>query len=213
MVAHSKRRRSGKPITTWQAQFLAMLPAIETHAKISFRHLDPENRAEMVQEVICNACCAFKRLVELNKTDLAYAGVLARYGVAQAKDGRRVGNRLNCKDVLSPYCHVRKKIAIERLDRYDSTEDGWQEILVEDRHAGPFDIVRTKLDFAAWLHLLPIKLRRIAKTLANGERTRDVAVKFNLSQGRISQIRSELLASWRRFVGDAESSNVAASAA
>ena len=134
MVAPVKQSRPRKPIATWQAQFLAVLPAIETHAKISFRHLDPENRAEMIQEVICNACCAFKRLAELGKTDLAYAGVLARYGVAQAKNGRKVGGRLNCKDVLSPYCQVRKRVAVERLDKHDSTEDEWQEILVEDRH-------------------------------------------------------------------------------
>jgi len=168
MVALPKRPRSQKPVTDWQAQFLAMLPAIETHAKIAFRHLDPENRAEMVQEVTCNACCAFTRLVELGKADLAYAGVLARFGVAQAKDGRKVCGRLNCNDVLSPYCQVRKKISVERLDKYDSTEDQWQEILIEDRRCGPFDIVRTKLDFAAWLRSLPTKLRRIAKTLASG---------------------------------------------
>ena len=45
-----------------------------------------------------------------------------------------------------------------------------------------------KLDFGAWLRSLPVKLRRIAKTLANGERTHDVARKFGVSDGRISQI-------------------------
>lgn len=213
MVTSAKSRHRRKSTPSWHAQFLAMLPTIATHARIAFRHRDPEDREEMVEEVVCNACCAYKRLVELGKADLAYAGVLARYGVVQVKDGRKVGGRLNCKDVLSPYCHVRKKIAVERLDKHDSTEDEWQEILVEDRHAGPFDIVRTKLDFTAWLRSLSIKLRRIAKTLANGERTRDVARKFRVSPGRISQIRSELLASWSRFVGDAESSTAATSAA
>ena len=48
--------------------------------------------------------------------------------------------------------------------------------------------------------------------LAKGERTSDVARKFGLSNGRISQIRLELAASWRRFVGDAEPPAAAAAA-
>jgi hypothetical protein len=100
------------------------------------------------------------------------------------------------------YCQAKKGVVVERLDHYDREENAWEEVLVEDRHCGPFDIVRTKLDFAAWLRSLPVKLRRIARTLANGERTHDVAHRFGLSDGRISQVRSELHASWRRFVGE-----------
>jgi len=129
------------------------------------------------------------------------------------KIGRRVGTSMNVRDVSSEYCQLQKRITMGRLDRYDKEAEEWQEVLIEDRRCGPFDIVRTKLDFAAWLRSLPTRLRRIAKTLANGERTRDVARKFGLSQGRISQIRSELLASWRRFVGDADPPQVATSAA
>jgi hypothetical protein len=52
-------------------------------------------------------------------------------------------------------------------------------------------------------------LRRIAKTLANGERTGDVARKFGLSDGRISQIRKELAASWQSFLGETPAPAVA----
>lgn len=213
MVVPVKHVRSRKPVPAWHNLFLAMLPAITTHAKIAFRHLAPEDREEAVQEVACNACAAFKRLFDLGKQDVAHAGVLARYGVSQVIDGRKVGGHLNCKDVMSEYCQRRKKIAVERLDKYDQAEDQWMEVLIEDRHAGPFDIVRTKLDFGAWLRSLPIRLRRIARTLAKGERTQDVARTFGLSDGRISQIRSELLASWRRFVGEDAPPEAAASAA
>jgi DNA-binding CsgD family transcriptional regulator len=44
--------------------------------------------------------------------------------------------------------------------------------------------------------------RRIAKTLATGERTDRVARKFKLSKGRISQIRGELRRSWGHFHGE-----------
>jgi len=74
-----------------------MLPAIQRHARISFRHLDAEAREELIQEVIANSLVAFLRLFSLGKTELAYPSVLARYGAAQARDGRRVGGRLNSK--------------------------------------------------------------------------------------------------------------------
>ena len=73
MIAIAKQNRSRKSIPTWHAVFFAMLPAIVTHAKIAFRHLNSEARAEAVEEVVCNALRAFVRLVELGKADIAYS--------------------------------------------------------------------------------------------------------------------------------------------
>ena len=193
MIAPARRVRSRKTTPAWHAGFLALLPRIRACARFAFRDLDAEARQEAVQGVITGAMAAYVRLVQLGKADIAYAVPLAMYAIRQHRSGRRLGLRMNIHDVSAEYAQQAKNVRLERLDGYDSTENQWQEILVEDRHAGPFDIVRTKLDFTAWLRSLPIKLRRIARTLANGERTRDVAVKFGLSQGRISQIRSELL--------------------
>jgi hypothetical protein len=179
-----------------------MLPAIETHAKIAFRHLGAEAREEAIQETVCNACCAYARLVELNKTDLAYPSALARFGVAQVKDGRKVGGKLNCRDVSSDYCQQKKSLLVERLDRFDCEEDAWEEILVEDRHAGPAETAMTRIDFSTWLQLLPRRLRKIAMFLANGETTKTAARKFGVSPGRISQIRKELFLAWHRFQGE-----------
>ena len=59
-----------------------------------------------------------------------------------------------------------------------------------------------RLDFAAWLGSLKRRDRRIAETLALGNRTSEVAKKFKVSEGHVSQIGRELAQSWRRFVGD-----------
>jgi hypothetical protein len=140
--------------------------------------------------------------LRLVKADVAYPTVLARYGIAQFRAGRRVGASQNINDVLSRYCQHRKNVLVERLDRYDGTEDAWCEICVEDRHAGLADVAATKLDFSAWLRSLPRRPRRIAKTLATGETTGATARRFGVSEGRISQLRRELADSWRVFVGD-----------
>jgi hypothetical protein len=194
----SKEPRS-KP--AWHAAFLAMLPAIRTHARIAFRDHAPEAREELVQEVVCNALQAYVRLVELGKADLAYASPLAKYAVAQVRDHRRVGAHLNVRDVMHPYCQAKKDVVVERLDKIDADGE-WQEILIEDRHAGPADVARVRLDFAAFLRSLPIKVRRIAKFLSRGETTNAAARKFDVSAGRISQIRKELKEAWQKFVGD-----------
>jgi hypothetical protein len=124
----------------WHTVFLRMLPAIRQHARFRFRHLDPESREECIQEVLCNVCCAVARLAELNKLDRCHASAMARFAVAQVKDGRRVGGRLNCEDISSLYCQRRKGVVIERLYHFHVEENAWEEIVVEDRNATPAEV-------------------------------------------------------------------------
>ena len=202
MKKSQKTPRCKKSPPAWHADFEAMIPTIEAHAKVAFRHLGREAREEMVQEVLCNCCQAYARLVELGKTAVAYPTALARFGVRQAKEGRKVGGKLNVRDISSDYCQLKKNLLLERLDRYDSEEQAWSEILVEDKHAGPAETAIVRLDFSTWLNLLPRRLRKIAMFLGNGETTSAAAKRFRVSQGRISQIRRELLSAWRRFQGE-----------
>ena len=120
-----------------------------------FRRLDPEAREDAVQEMIANACVAFARLVQQDKADQAYASALARFAVAQFRDGRRVGNRQSIRDVLSPCAKKQRRREVERLDRFEE--------------------------------------------LAIGHSTGDVAKRFGLTPGRISQMRRELHQSWEEF--------------
>jgi hypothetical protein len=191
------------PRRRWHRQFLRLLPQIIIRAKIAFRHLKPEARAEMVQEVVCNALQAFARLVQLKRTSIAYAAPLATFGIKQARDGRKLAGHLNCLDVSSEYCQRLKNIIVDRLDRRDKDDDRqWCEVLVEDRHADAATIVQTKLDFSDWLASLNRRDRRAAEFLAQGESTRSAARKFKVSDCRISQLRKELAENWRRFIGD-----------
>ena len=201
MIRIASQTKSTVP--AWPAAFLKMLPAIARHARISFRHLSPNAREEAIQEVICNACAAVARLAELGKLDLAYPSVLARYAVAQVRDGRKVGCKLNVRDVLNPYCQRQKNVTVERLDHFDEEENAWQEAVVQDTRTAPVpDIVAFRCDFADWLASLSRRDRRITESLAIGNRTSDAARKFNVSEGRVSQLRRELAENWRRFVGD-----------
>ena len=143
-----------------------MLPVVRRHAKIAFRHLDPEAREEAVQEVVCNACCAVARLAELGKLEPGLpdcAGPLRRGagprwpqgGLPPELQGRFERNT----------CQRRKEITVERLDRYDREADEWQEILVEDRHVGPAETAAARIDVGDWMETLPPRDRQIAEAL------------------------------------------------
>ena len=176
-----------------------MLPKIVSYARIAFRHLGPEARQEALQNVVANTWAAFVGLARRGKLDLAYPTVLARYAVAQVREGRKVGCKLNIRDVLSPYCQAKKGVIVERLDRFDEEENAWQ----DTRTAPVPEIVAFRCDFADWLASLKRRDRRIAESLAIGNRTGDVAKRFDVSAGRVSQLRHELADSWRAFVGEA----------
>jgi hypothetical protein len=180
-------------------KFLDMLPGICSQARRAFRQLRPEHRDELVQEVLANAYCQFVRLVRRGKSELAFATPLANFAIRQVIAGRRVADKPRLRDVLSPQARSVDGIVVERLDRFDEQECEWRQVLVEDRHATPADIAAARIDVAAWLRSLSVRNRRIAKTLAMGESTTDVARQFQLSRPRVSQLREELRTSWEQF--------------
>ena len=190
------------PVPTWHAQFLSMLPVITRYASIAFRSLRPEAKSEAVQEVIANSFVAFRRLHELDKLDVAYASVLARFGVAQVRSGRQVGTKLNTNDVSSAYAQRQKRFRVVRLDRHSQVEGFWRESIVEDRRTGPAETAAMRIDFSEWLDQLPDRHRNIAEALGSGDSTGTAAERFNISPGRVSQIRRELDRNWRSFHGE-----------
>jgi hypothetical protein len=187
-----------------------MLPKITQYAKHAFRHLPPDARAEAVADVVANAMLAFVRLFDRGKIDLAYPTVLARFGIAQHRCGRRVGTKLNVRDATSPYCRAMKRIIVGRLDHFDDEEQAWKEILVPDDHASPAELAASRIDFPEWLRTLSPRDKKLAMKLAAGESTGKVARIFRITAGRVSQLRRELRDAWLRFHGEGSAPNAAA---
>ncbi len=162
---------------------------------------------DAVQEAVACAFVAYGRLVKLGKEELAYATPLAQFAVRRVRAGRTVGAPVNVNDVTSPWCQHRRGIFVESLHQQDG-RPGWQEIVVEDRHATPADIAATRIDFDDWLRSLPRRQRGIAEVLATGEETGTVARQFGLTPGRVSQLRRKLHKAWCCFQGETESAVV-----
>jgi hypothetical protein len=181
-----------------------MLPKIQDHASYQFRHLAGDNRDEAIHEVICNCCLAFARLVQQGRAEAATWSSLAKFAVAQIRDGRQVGNSLNIKDVTTSYCQKRNHIQVRNLHNWDEEDQVWREILGEDKTATPADLAASRIDFPAWLDTLNKRDRKIALKHSQGEETRRVAKLFRLSKSRASQLRRELWEAWQAFQRDLE---------
>jgi hypothetical protein len=201
MIAFAKDPSLARQTKKRTPTFEELLPLIEKQARVAFRHSPSCEREELIAEVVANCYVAYVRLIERGLGNAIFATPLALYAIKQFHAGRRVGTKLNVRDVSSSYCQRQKRVRLQRLDRRDST-GGWKEVLVEDRHAGPAEVAASRIDFAAWLRTLTSKQRRIAKTLATGESTRVTARKFRVSAGRVSQMRRELHDAWLSFQGE-----------
>ena len=144
-----------------EERFLEMLPFIRGVAQFAFRRQHRARRPDLIAEVIANAYVAFRRLVQRGKVDLAYPSVLAWFAVRQVREGRRVGSKLNVKDVLSPYAQRRKGFTVEPL-RHQNARGQWEDLVVEDKRSTPADVAACRLDFRAWLRRLDRRMRAVA---------------------------------------------------
>jgi len=208
MIASPKRKRG----STTNQQFINMLPQILRVIRHRLRNQPRREREELAAEALAAAFCMYVSLVRRGKQDMAYPTPLGMYGARQAVDGRQFGSGTNVCDITSRCCRQKKGVVIEPLDRFDHQDEEWRQIVVEDRHAGPAEVVATRVDFESWLAELSPKQRKIAQTLARGESTKAAARKHRVSPGRISQMRRELMAAWKMFVGENQDAAVAATA-
>jgi hypothetical protein len=90
-------------------------------------------------------------------------------------------------------------IRSSQLSKTDLNGDNWPESLIADERARPDELVMARIDFSEWLQTLKPLHRKVAEHLSLGESTHSTARIFNLSPGRISQIRRLLEQSWHSF--------------
>lgn len=126
MIAFAKKAKRKRACSDWQAAFLRILPAIRRYARFAFRGAPSETLDDLVEEVIANAFVAYARLVKAGKRDAVFPSALARFAISQILTGRRVGNRLRIRDVMSGYAQHHKAFCVARLDHFDSDENQWQ---------------------------------------------------------------------------------------
>jgi hypothetical protein len=198
-------------------RFLALLPRVELHARIYFRHLRcPHRKADAIQEMRALAWQWFLRLHQRGKDPgdflTAFTTLLAR----AVHSGRRLAGQAKARDVLNPAAQGRHGFTVEPLPSATRTSherlycspqgqglhDAFEERLRDNTITPVPDQVQFRIDFPAWLATLTARERRLVCAMADNERTLDLSKRFAVSPGRISQLRREFHDDWRHFCGE-----------
>jgi hypothetical protein len=185
-------------------RFLSILPVILRHARVYFRAIKCyHTKEDRIAEVRALCWNWFKRLTELGKDACELPTRLADFAARAVKSGRRVCGQLKTKDVLSELAQQRHGFYVGKLPDF-STEstNPLMEALTDNTKTRPDEQAAFRIDFKAWLRTLTPRERRIVKAMARNERTKDLSKQFEVSEGRISQLRGEFMRDWQRFVGD-----------
>jgi hypothetical protein len=188
-----------------QVRFLGILPRIEQHAKISFRHVAcREKRADLVAETVGLAWRWFQRLAERGKDARQFPSTLASFAAKAVRSGRRVCGQLKPRDVLSERAQQRHGFVVGKIPDF-STESSnpLAEALADNTRSPVPDQVVFRIDFPGWLTTRTHRDRRLIERMAMRERTKDLARQFGLSEARVSQLRLEFHDDWNRFGDEA----------
>src|SRR4051812_40873880 len=85
------------------ARFLALVPRIELHGRVYFRHVKcPQKRADAIAEMVALCWKWFVRLALQGKDASQFPSALARFAACAVHSGRRLCGQEKSKDVLSP---------------------------------------------------------------------------------------------------------------
>jgi hypothetical protein len=205
------------PVAHLHAAFLAILPRVELHGRIYFRHLRcPHRKADAIQEMRALAWKWFLRLHERGKDPAYFVTTFATLLARAVNSGRRLAGMAKAKDVTNPAAQMRHGFKVEPLpsslrvshDRLYASPvgqallDAFEERLRDNTITPIPDQVAFRIDFPAWLATLTARERRLIRAMARNERTLDLSKHFELSPARISQLRREFHDDWRRFLGD-----------
>jgi len=193
VVHHKIEDRSSE----WQHRFVEILPEIEQRLRLAFCRLGPEAREDAIAEGVVHSLLAYSRLSKQCRAETATPSSLAWFSSRQVKRGRPAAGHMNSKEPLSRYAQLGRRIRVERL------HSEWIDTLVEDKRASVADQVAAKLDVAAWFATLSRRMKQIARDLALGFSTSEVAKKHGVTAGRISQLRRTLEESWLAFQQEA----------
>jgi hypothetical protein len=202
--------------------FLKFLPAVETHAKIQFRHLPAVDREEAVAEAKAAAFMNVHEASRGGRADRITPFTLALYAVRHVRDGRHVGtSRDAAKDVLSRRAQQRGSFRVlglrwDSILGYDCIKDSttpvWHDRLAGLSRPTPADQAAFRIDWSSFIRSQSGRTRVALAMLAAGHQQTEVADKLGVTPSPVCQRLKKAEREWRCFQdGSAGTPDVAAS--
>lgn len=185
-------------------RFLNLLPKLETHAGIYFRFVTcPQNRADCVAETVALAWKWFVALGRRGKDANEFPVTFCRYAARAVGVGRRLCGKAKSKDVMNEREQQRLGFTVGTLPNFTTLGvNPLMEALHDNTRTPPPDAAAFRIDWPAWLKTRTQRDRRLIDRMVMSDRTGELAHSFGLSPARVSQLRREYQADWRRFHGE-----------
>jgi hypothetical protein len=182
-------------------RYLAVLPRIVRHARCYFRWVKCFHTKEDKVQEVSSHCWKWVRLLhKARKKWWQFVSRLADYACRAVRSGRKVAGSIRISDIMNEINQSRKGYYISKLPDFSTESTNPLVEALTDNTVSPVpDQVAFRLDFPAWRSSYDDRRQRIIDALAVGHRTKDVAEKFQMSQGRVSQLRREFMADWDRW--------------
>jgi len=192
-------------------EFLDLLPRVRQHAAVVFRGLPAAEREEAVAETVAAAFVAFRRLRARGLDPVRdFPSQMASYAVLHVKDDRHVGGRASSKDVLSFKAQRKHGFHVESLpqatrrpheDLYGGIHgqrslDAYEERLRDNHRTPPPEAAAFRIDFPEFIGSLCRRDQRLAGFLSLGNSASSAAARFELSPGRVTQLRQGWCREW-----------------
>jgi hypothetical protein len=184
--------------------FLSILPRIERHGRIYFRHVRcPNVKADAVAEMVALSWRWFVRLAQRGKDATQFPSVLATFAARAVRSGRRLCGKEKANDVLSPEAQRRHGFVVTKLPDVSTLHGSpLDEALRDNTPSEVPEQVAFRLDFPAWRLTQTARDRRVIDDMMAGEHTTVLADNYGLSPARVSQLRREFHADWQTFCGE-----------
>lgn len=160
--------------------FVDALPWMQRIANYRFRHLDGDSREEAVQNTLTLAWKGLRRLDEQDRTDAGLLKSVLWYSIRQTKAGRAIQGTN----------HKKAKDAIEHGKR---GKVRFESVLPDDfisKSTPILDAVSFRVDVPRFMATLTERQQAMAEDLMVGKGTAEVAERFGVTAGAVSQFRA-----------------------
>jgi ATP/maltotriose-dependent transcriptional regulator MalT len=176
------------PCAQVQYAFTARLSELKRAAESAFRNLPPDRREEAVQNVLALAWKQYRALVLKGRDDAAeMLGPITFFAIRQTKCGRMIQG---CEKAGDTYEKKRRgKVVAEDIDVHD----------LMGRSTPVLEAVSFRIDIPKFFDTLSERQRHMARLLASGFSTSEVAELTGVTAGAVSQFRQRFKALYDEF--------------
>jgi len=193
-------------VPTFEALLEKMMPHFTYFVKKMKRRYKRFDIDDAMQDLVGFALENYHSLVRRGKQ--TFFTPIMKFAIKRYCAGRRfVGT--SSTDVLSEQTQRLGKSRTCQLSAFDGVTDTWY--FMDDKKPNVFRTVQTKLDYHDWYHRHSAKDQQIIQDLAMGETTNDVAKKYGVTPGAISQRRKTFEKSWNAFIDPPENDSAVVS--